>query len=618
MILYRPVSLQEVELIYDNGMQAFPARLPQQPIFYPVLQLEYARQTAIKWNTKSGQLAGYVTQFKVDDQYLSQFEQHTVGSSQHQELWIPAEEVEEFNKHIQGHIMVVEAYFSDGFQGFVPDQFGMQGKNAVEQFTWLANTYIYKRMDFYLEIKRNHKAVFLNYPFWQKHTFENPNLKEKILKAIREAWFTSFPKNPLVSSVQEDVLPEADSTASPVVSPVREESTPITQTRAPILPKPQRENIPLKKRTESNLIAKVIHEDVTPEETVIAAPAAVSPPEESHPTQETDSHLTRALRFAADGNYDGARDELSRAIVENPEDVTAQTRLGVAFHKLGDDERALSCYETALRIDPKYADAHYFRANILYQRGNIREAIAGYTIAIGLNPDLIEAEQDAGPQDRLTDYTHLPAEMYRIAKPARRILDLNKLLAANPLRTKLFKERASQYYRLWNYEQAISDYSSALSIEPDDAGALHSRGVAFEQLGDYDRALADYQKAIVINPQLADIYMNRGVTLGKIGNFRQSVDTLTDALRLSPQNPDAYFNRGMSYFQLGDFENAIHDFSNVIQFAPEDEDAYYWRGISFEAAGYIGEAIADYKQFLQISQNPRLRDEVEQRLHQWE
>ena len=46
MILYRSVSLQELELIYDGGMKAFPASLPQQPIFYPVLQLEYARQIA--------------------------------------------------------------------------------------------------------------------------------------------------------------------------------------------------------------------------------------------------------------------------------------------------------------------------------------------------------------------------------------------------------------------------------------------------------------------------------------------------------------------------------------------------------------------------------------------
>ena len=43
MILYRPVGLKELELIYDSGMRAFPARLPQQPIFYPVLDLEYAK-----------------------------------------------------------------------------------------------------------------------------------------------------------------------------------------------------------------------------------------------------------------------------------------------------------------------------------------------------------------------------------------------------------------------------------------------------------------------------------------------------------------------------------------------------------------------------------------------
>src|SRR5262245_17600770 len=116
MILYRPVGLQELELIYDGGMKAFPARLPQQPIFYPVLHLDYARQTASDWNAKNRQYAGYVTQFKVEDEYLSQFEKHTVGSSQHQEFWIPAEAVEEFNRHILGHIKVLEAYFGEAFQ----------------------------------------------------------------------------------------------------------------------------------------------------------------------------------------------------------------------------------------------------------------------------------------------------------------------------------------------------------------------------------------------------------------------------------------------------------------------------------------------------------------------
>ncbi len=53
MILYRPAGLQELALIYDSGMKAFPARLPQQPIFYPVLQLDLARQTAFNCNAKT-------------------------------------------------------------------------------------------------------------------------------------------------------------------------------------------------------------------------------------------------------------------------------------------------------------------------------------------------------------------------------------------------------------------------------------------------------------------------------------------------------------------------------------------------------------------------------------
>src|ERR1051325_7179915 len=230
MILYRPVGLQELELIYESGMKAFPARLPKQPIFYPVLDLEYARQTASGWNAKSGQAAGYVTQFKVEDQYIAQFEKHTVGGSQHQEFWIPAEELEKFNGHISGHIKVVEAYFGDTFQGFIPDKFALQGKNAVEQFTLLSNSYVYKRMDFYLEIKRNHKAVFLIYPFWQKYDFKNPGLKAKVIQAIKEAWLTSFPQNPLVTTIPETLTPVKKTEPESFKNRVAENVTPIKPT----------------------------------------------------------------------------------------------------------------------------------------------------------------------------------------------------------------------------------------------------------------------------------------------------------------------------------------------------------------------------------------------------
>ena len=110
MILYRPVGEKEKELIEKSGYTAFPPRLDWQPIFYPVLNERYAEEIAGKWNTKDpdSSYKGYVTKFEVNDDYISAYEVKTVGASYHQELWIPAEELENFNSHIIGKIEIVK------------------------------------------------------------------------------------------------------------------------------------------------------------------------------------------------------------------------------------------------------------------------------------------------------------------------------------------------------------------------------------------------------------------------------------------------------------------------------------------------------------------------------
>jgi len=78
--LFRPVGPCELELIEASGWRAFPPRLPEQPIFYPVLNEEYARQIARDWNVK-GSGAGLVTRFAVDADFVSRYPLETVGGS---------------------------------------------------------------------------------------------------------------------------------------------------------------------------------------------------------------------------------------------------------------------------------------------------------------------------------------------------------------------------------------------------------------------------------------------------------------------------------------------------------------------------------------------------------
>jgi hypothetical protein len=107
--LWRPVGPAELVLIRASGMRAFPPRLPEQPIFYPVLSEEYAVKIARGWNAPaSGK--GYVTRFRVTRAFLDGYEIHDVGGKSHREYWIPAEDLAAFNAALVGEIEVIAEF----------------------------------------------------------------------------------------------------------------------------------------------------------------------------------------------------------------------------------------------------------------------------------------------------------------------------------------------------------------------------------------------------------------------------------------------------------------------------------------------------------------------------
>jgi hypothetical protein len=107
--LFRPVGPDELALIAESRYRRFPPRLSEQPIFYPVCNEEYAVEIARDWNVKASG-AGFVTRFFVRTDFLSAYERQIAGARQHEEYWIPAEDLDAFNDAIVGLIEVIRAF----------------------------------------------------------------------------------------------------------------------------------------------------------------------------------------------------------------------------------------------------------------------------------------------------------------------------------------------------------------------------------------------------------------------------------------------------------------------------------------------------------------------------
>jgi len=101
-----------MDLIRAGGFRESPPRLPEQPIFYPVLTEEYATQIARDWNTKDERsgFVGYVLRFRVRTEFLQKYDVRIVGSAGHREYWIPADSLPKLNANIVGEIEVVSEF----------------------------------------------------------------------------------------------------------------------------------------------------------------------------------------------------------------------------------------------------------------------------------------------------------------------------------------------------------------------------------------------------------------------------------------------------------------------------------------------------------------------------
>jgi tetratricopeptide (TPR) repeat protein/spermidine synthase len=236
----------------------------------------------------------------------------------------------------------------------------------------------------------------------------------------------------------------------------------------------------------------------------------------------------------------------------------------------------------------KRAGRHYDSGMTLLGQEKLREAIAEFDRAIGIDPELAEGYFGRGQSYEELDML-LPA-----------IRDYNQVIRLSPGIAEVYFSRGHAWETLAQFRLAIPDYDRAIHLDPEYGLAYHNRGTTYGSLGQLSLAIQDFDQAIRLDPEYPLAYYNRGLTYLKLGQLTGAVQDLDEAIRLDPQYARAYNNRGTARMKLGRFPEAIQDLSEAIRLDPQNAVAYNNRGTAYLESGESQQSIQSYDQAIRL------------------
>lgn len=270
-------------------------------------------------------------------------------------------------------------------------------------------------------------------------------------------------------------------------------------------------------------------------------------------------------------------------------------RQAIVLYEKNKYDEAMLLINEALRLDPDFVDAYYFRALILNSKGDNEGAIKEFTHLLSLL-----SECDGVHASILYKRGSLYVKKGDLEKG---LADYNEAIEKHP------DEPQPYYYRalVWNqkkeYDKAIADLNEALKIYPDYANVYLERGLSKYNKNDIDAAIADFDLAIKSFPEYGSAYYFKGMCRLSKKEYDDALVDLSTAIKLNPKNAEAYAVRGDCEIEKKYFDRAIEDYTEAIKLKTGYAYAYYKRGISRANNKETESALGDFNEAIKI--NPR-------------
>ena len=209
------------------------------------------------------------------------------------------------------------------------------------------------------------------------------------------------------------------------------------------------------------------------------------------------SQINPVMALYSQGKIEKALKSLDLLIAQYPEEPVLYNFKGTCFYSLKQYNKAVDCYQKAIKINPDYAEAHYNLANVFHEIGRIDAAIKGYEQATHFKPDYPEA------------FNNLGLVFQEIGKFKLAITSYEKALTIKPDYAEVHSNIGKLYKEQDQIYLSINHYKKSLNINPNYLEAHFNLGISLKDLGQLDGAIACYENALKINPDHIESQSNR-------------------------------------------------------------------------------------------------------------
>ena len=201
------------------------------------------------------------------------------------------------------------------------------------------------------------------------------------------------------------------------------------------------------------------------------------------------------------GNYRLAMNYLNAAIDQNPQNADIYFYKGNVYKSIGDTSKAISAFQTATELNPKFYNA-FVQLGLLLEKRKDKNAEKYLDNAIKINDkpeDALYAKANLLKASALAD-VDAHKDKSAIEKFNSAIENFKKVIEINHRNTEAYMGVGFSYYQMDSVLEAYTFYGLATKVDPAYAGAYFSQGLCAQDLGRKKEAQMLYQNCLNIDP----------------------------------------------------------------------------------------------------------------------